>query len=122
MPERPSESSSVAAESLSGPCMPGVSPRPFRMGGLSRWGAGSGVAQFPFRMGSWPVAPTGPFRLTPSPFRSPIGTCHPVPCRRVLSRSLRLAACRARYLPGLPPSGSNLGGPRRAVSGLSRSS
>lgn len=43
MPERPSESSSVAAKSLSHPCMSGESSRLFRMGGLSHWGAGPGI-------------------------------------------------------------------------------
>ena len=31
---------------------------------------------------------------------------HPIPCRRLLSRSRGLAACRARYLLGLPSSGA----------------
>lgn len=51
-------------------------------------------------------------RFSVPPSLRGLSSRHPIPCRRLLSRSRGLAACRARYLLGLPPPGSSF---RRAV-------
>lgn len=45
-------------------------------------------------------------RFSVPPSLRGLSSRHPIPCRRLLSRSRGLAACRARYLLGLPPPGA----------------
>ena len=45
-------------------------------------------------------------RFSVPPSLRGLSSRHPIPCRRLLSRSRGLAACRARYLLGLPPFGA----------------